>query len=442
MKTIKKIICTFLMLAVFVGGGVLAGCAKTESADVLTVGVANNSNEVAILNTYRTAYKKANPGKDIKLVRITGNFDQQVNTLMGANNLPDVLQVYDFSAEYWTSKNAYVPISEYMKKDGIKEDDYFDSVIDIAKSGKDGDENMYWAPRDYNKIVVCYNKAIFDAADVAYPQDNWTWTQFLDICKALKAKTSNITAVTGQQIFYPVDMTPNWEAVYYPAIRSFGGDLFDRENATAIKDEVKVRQALDELLKPVTEGVAFSPAEGGAAPFSSKQCAMVFMTRPSVSSYANALKDASGKATIDFASLPAFEDVEKSYIGMGCTGYAITNQCSENKCDFAWDFLKFVMTEAGQNAICAAGNGVPTLKAMAEDKNAAFRQYLPEANHDAFIKFTERDLEMNYLSGLPTNKHLAVRSELLKELTKNYYSAQDKSGYLQELKTKLENAMR
>lgn len=441
MKILKKILCLTLAIAVSAGCALLAGCGRKDDPNTITIGVANNTSEINIINTFRQAYMKANPGKNIEIVRITGSFDNALVKLNNSKDLPDIVQVYDFSAEYWTDAGIFYPISDLMARDGLKEADYFDSVVSLAKSGTDG--KMYWAPRDYNKVVVCYNKAIFDAAGLAYPTDEWTWTEFEQTCRNLAAKSDEIMAVTGQQIFYPVDMNLNWASVYYPAIRSYGSDLFDKTAGTAIPDQAGVKTALDRLLSLADEGLAVSPSETGSS-FPAKQCAMYFTVRPNIVSFANSLTDADGKATIDFASVPAFDGqgVETSYIGMGCTGYAITSQCSEEKREDAWNFLKFIMTEAGQNAFCASGAGVPILKEMAEDENATFRKYLPDANHDAFIQYSARDLPMNYMSGLNPKKHLAIRSVLVDELTKNYFAASDRLEYLSELKEKLENALR
>ena len=416
---LKKILSLAIACMFILGCAVLVGCGgKNDDPDTITVGVANNTSEMNIINTFRQTYLKANPGKKIEIIRLTGSYDNALAKLNNSKDLPDIIQVYDFSAEYWTDKGVFYPVSDYMTRDGLKESDYFDAVVNIAKSGTD-----------------------FDAAGVDYPTDDWTWAEFEATCRALAAKTSDILALTGQQIFYPVDMNLNWEAVYYPAIRSFGGDLFDRSAGTAIYNESGVLNGMNTLLALADRELAVSPSETGAS-FPAKQSAMHFTTRPNIVSFANSLTDLGGNATIDFVSMPSFGGVETSYIGMGCTGYAISSQCSEEKREAAWDFLKFIMTEEGQNAFCASGAGVPVLKAMAADENAVFRQYLPNANHDAFVQFSERDLPMNYMHGLDPNTHLAVRQVLVDELSKNFFAAANRTNYLAELKAKLENALR
>ena len=101
---------------------------------------------------------------------------------MYAKKLPDIVQIYDYKAEYWTGENLLVPVSDYMKRDGIPEDNYFSAVIEMAKS-KAGDDNMYWVPRDYNKVVCVYNTKMFELAGVVEPTDGWTFEDFENTCK-------------------------------------------------------------------------------------------------------------------------------------------------------------------------------------------------------------------------------------------------------------------
>lgn len=439
MKKIKKIL-ILVVTVIMLSAAMLSftACGKTDG-ETITIGVANNTSEVNIVNTLRTAYLKKYPDKKIKIVKINGAFDNALVKLINSKDLPDIIQVYDFSAEYWTSKDIYLPIDSYMTKDNVKKSDYFDSLVDMAQSGND--DKMYWAPRDYNKVVVAVNTDIFKLANVELPKDDWKWSDFVSVCEQLNAKRKDIMSAVGQDIFYPVDANLNWEAVYYPAIKSYGGDILDKEKSTALKNLDGIKEGLDKLMKLADGGLAVEPTATGS-PFPSKQSAMSFCVRPNIVSYVNSLKKEDGSVPIEFISLPAFDDASTSYIGMGCTGYALTTQCDESNRDAAWDFLKFIMTEDGQEAFSESGAGIPALKTMAEDGNATFRKYLPNANHDAFVKYQDRDLPMNYMSGYNASKHLAIRQVLTDELTKNLYSAANRDNYYTTLKGKIEAAMK
>ena len=47
-------------------------------------------------------------------------------------------------------------------------------------------------PKDYDTIALAYNKEIFDAAGIAYPDDTWTWETLRETAKKLTDKEKNI----------------------------------------------------------------------------------------------------------------------------------------------------------------------------------------------------------------------------------------------------------
>ena len=47
------------------------------------------------------------------------------------------------------------------------------------------DDVHYAVPKDYDTIALVYNKEIFDAAGIAYPDDTWTWDTLLETAKKL-----------------------------------------------------------------------------------------------------------------------------------------------------------------------------------------------------------------------------------------------------------------
>jgi ABC-type glycerol-3-phosphate transport system substrate-binding protein len=331
-----------------------------------------------------------------------------------------MIQVYDYSSEFWTYMNMLEPISEYMARDGIKESDYYESVIEMAKS-KEGDNNMYWAPRDYNKVVVCYNTKMFELAGIEKPSDDWTFEEFKTICEKLLAAKDAITDYSGTPYFWPADMRLQWAASYYPVISSYGGGLIDKANAKAFENLDAVKKGFDYYLSYADEGLCVTVDDTTDA-FANKQTAMIFTSRPDVPTYDQYLD-----GEIDFASFPILSDAtETSYIGMGCTGYGITASCPDEEKDIAWDFLKFVMSKEGQNAFSKTGSGIPMLKALAEDSEAEFKKAFEGKNNEAFVKFSERDIPMNYMRGFKPNKQLGIYSYINANLLSSFIKAKDR----------------
>ena len=443
MKIIKKaIVCLMVavlgVFAVSCGGG---SNADKNDTNTITIGVVSDSVEMDIVNKLKDAFLAKEENKDIKIktVKISNGYDSWVLNRKTTKTLTDMIQVYDFNSRYWTSENLFQSITDLMERDGFNVADYNSSVMGMAQSGSDN--NYYWLPRDYNKMVVCINTEMFEAAGIEKPSDDWTMTDFYNVCKQLKAKESEIKAITKQTNFYPVEMKLNATEVYYSYIRSYGGDLFDEKDGkvSVYKNLERVKQGANALLKYADEGLALPP-DTSAIAFTNKQAAMIFTSRPNVSSYAKNLNN-----KIDFVSMPTIDDVaegEKSYIGMGCSGYTITSSCPESKRDLAWRFLKFIVSEEGQEVLGKMGSGVPVLNSLLENKNAAWRQFISaDLNHEAFYKFPERDLPaMSYMDKVPVAKQLTVYNTLDIKLLKEIYESDNRDDYyISNLKVALEN---
>ena len=113
MRSVKKLVCVLLAALLAVGLFSVYGCGGgNDDPNTLTIGVQNNTSEINIINTFRRAYMLENPGTSIEIVRITGSYDNSLVRLINSDDLPDIVQVYDFSAQYWTDAGPYVPISD------------------------------------------------------------------------------------------------------------------------------------------------------------------------------------------------------------------------------------------------------------------------------------------------------------------------------------------
>lgn len=423
-----------------------AGCGGGGNSDkggayTITIGVIGDSVETGIINRLKEGFLKNEENKNIKITLVKMNeYDTWVVGRMSTKTIPDMIQVYDYNSRYWTNMGLFQSVTDLMERDGVNPADFSSSVIGMAQSGA-GDD-YYWLPRDYNKMVVCVNTEMFEIAGIEIPKDDWTMTDFYNVCKQLKAKEADIKKVTKQTTFYPAEMQLNSTEIYYPFIRAYGGDFFavNDGSISVYNDLNKVKQGANALLKYADEGLCLPP-DTTAAAFINKQAAMMFTTRPNVPNYAKRLDN-----KIDFVSMPAIEDRaegEESYIGMGCTGYTITSFCPEEKRETAWKFLKYIVSEEGQELLGEMGNGVPVLNSLLNSKDAAWRQYISaDLNHEAFYKYPERDLPaISYLDNIPIAKHLTVYStlkiKLLKEVYEQEISARD-NYYITNLKVALE----
>ena len=452
MKKIAKIIC-LVLLAVFVLP-VLVACGDVVEDDkgsvTLSIAVVSTKTEVNIVEKLIEGFtaKAENKGIKFRIIKMA-NFDSYVVKNFGKSTMADMISVYDYNAEYWTYMKLLRSVTEYMQRDGINENDYVPIAMNLGKSGAEGDNNYYWLPRDYNKVVMCYNTEMFEIAGIDKPSDDWTMDDFNEVCRRLNEKAADIKSKFGKYEFYPVEMNIKWTAVYYPFIKSYGGD-FLADGGTLFKNTDAVKTAVNKLLAYADKKGGDNPEaleytnpvgeSGDSSAFINKQAAMTFTVRPNVQSYADKLNN-----NIDFVSMPRITDNDgnTSYIGTGCSGYGITSDCPDDKAELCWKFLKYIVSEEGQNIMGKSGSGVPILKSLLDNDNAEWKNFISaDLNHEAFVKYPERDLAMNYVHGFKVEKQLSVYKELKDNFIYKMYNSEDRNDAFNRFKKQVDDLLR
>lgn len=71
--------------------------------------------------------------------------------------------------------NLYMPLNSLIKKYHYDLSGFEPTMLkELSNNG-----NLLALPYDFGPVVITYNKALFKAKGVPYPQDGWTWPQFL-----------------------------------------------------------------------------------------------------------------------------------------------------------------------------------------------------------------------------------------------------------------------
>lgn len=89
----------------------------------------------------------------------------------------------------------------------IVEKDKFSEISLSNAMGSNG--TLYAVPKDKDTVGLVYNKEMFDAAGVAYPDESWTWDD-------LVSASEKIYAATGKYVYmaYADDQLGYWNFVY------------------------------------------------------------------------------------------------------------------------------------------------------------------------------------------------------------------------------------
>lgn len=184
-----------ICLAVFIGAAVIYLIAEEyqendERGKIVVSFMSTGSREQK--ESYQQVireFEKENPGIKIRLQwGATGRFFGVVLTRMAGGVAPDVVFMYESMMPHFADKNTLEDLTPYIKRDLSDYDEDFHPLSRkiFAYNGK-----TYAMPVTMAPILVIYNKGMFDEAGVPYPDEGWTWDEFLEIAKKLTKKDKN-----------------------------------------------------------------------------------------------------------------------------------------------------------------------------------------------------------------------------------------------------------
>jgi len=189
----------------------------------------------------------------------------------------------------------------------------------------------YAVPKDYDTIALVYNKEIFDAAGIAYPDGTWTWDTLLETAKKLTDPEKGIYGFGA-----PNDRQSGYLNLVYQ------NEGFAFENGKSGYDQPATQEAIQwwvDLQK--VHGVSPSQESfvdmGVDDQMQAGKLAMCFTGSWMMSSYTNNELFAD---KFDLAVLPQGKTRASIYNGLGYAGAASTKYPEVVK-----DFIKFCGTE-------------------------------------------------------------------------------------------------
>ena len=192
-------------------------------------------------------------------------------------------------------------------------------------------DKHYAIPKDYDTIALVYNKEIFDAAGVAYPDDTWTWDTLLEVAKKLTDPDKGI---------YGFGAPNDRQSGYLNLIYQNGGFAF--EDGKSGYDQPATQEAIQWWVD-LQQVHHVSPSQesfvdmGVDDQMQAGKLAMCFTGSWMMSSYTN---NELFKDKFDLAVLPQGKQRASIYNGLG---YAIS--ANTKYPEAAIDFVKFCGSE-------------------------------------------------------------------------------------------------
>lgn len=311
-----------------------------------------DSGQKAGMEAMAEAYMEKHP--DVKIeVQATGwdEYWTKLEASAQSNSMPDIFWMHSNQIYKYADNGILADCSEI-----VDEANYADTAVENAK-GSDG--KLYAVPKDKDLVALVYNKEIFDAANVEYPNADWTWDDMVSASEEIYAATGKFGYMA-----YAHDQIGYWNFVYQN-----GGTILNEDATAATYTDAATSDAIKyyvELQKndwcPTQEQFANT---GAAELLFSGQGAMYYAGNWDFANLCATYTDMNGKwdvAVLPKCPNPASGDGQA--VISNSVSYA-TAAKGKNK-DLAMDFLAFLGSEEGQKIQGESGVAIPAYNGLEE----------------------------------------------------------------------------
>lgn len=348
-------------------GGALSSCSSGE--DGLVFVYRGDADQQEAFNSLFEEFNEVEPEIELAAQGIAaddwGAFSNTVATRIAGGQVPDIIQVATEGQRIFASRDLLEPLEELMDADAGIVDDYFadldENLAEWNTTYASHDGRPYYIPGGYNTVCLWLNKATFEAAGVAVPDEAWSWDEFYDAAEQFR----------DAGVFI-LPFSADYFTGVMPWLLTNGASTFDEDWAVPTFNSDAAIEAAQFCRTMVEEG--FSPEPGGQF------------------DAAEALNDGSlaciagGRwPVLDMRRLDLVEQMkivpmpQQADYGspVGWDAWPITRE-SEQKED-AWTFIKFLMSsEASTFYARAGGTIVPARPSVAQ--SADFLENAPEGS--------------------------------------------------------------
>jgi len=303
-------------------------------------------NQQAIVNSFHAAEPRIT-------VKVTVSdwepYWDKLQTLLAGGAAPDVFAMDGPLFPDYAGRDVLLDLSSYIQAESYP----LSSLADLAvKDFATSDGRQMGLPRDLNVIALFYNKKMFDAAGIPYPDDSWDWNKLIEVGKKLTLDKNKDGKIDQWGLYTETtDMENYWSSLVWQN----GGDILAPDGKTTVLDSPGATgglQFLQDLIwkhKIVPDPALF--AETGDA-FEQGKAAMEIN-----GSWLVATDEAAG---LSFGIAPIPAGPAGRVTSINPTG-AVVYKGTKSP-DAAWVFVKYLASPAAQQKIMALKASLPVNK--------------------------------------------------------------------------------
>lgn len=284
------------------------------------------------LDQYTEVAKRFNDVSPTTQVEVTTAAGQaylvKLEAMAAAGDPPEATFMASASLPSFADRGVISSLDPFVRRDRLDLQAFFASSVALCRWRVGGTEQLYGLPRHPSPAVLFYDRRQFEARGLKPPDASWTWDGYLDAARRL---TLGETWGT---------LAPYFRFYLNTLIRSFGGDLLDKDRKRYTMDQPAAANAVQwvadlALKQRVAPPLADISGINDATSFAAGKAAQLLNIYPLVETVNRASK---GALLFDIAPLPKGP---KGRINRNVTGTYSLVKGAKNP-DVGWEWLKFL----------------------------------------------------------------------------------------------------
>lgn len=284
-----------------------------------------------------------------------------------SNTMPDIYWMHTDQILYYADFGILADLTDlYDAEDPNFYADHYSEISLSNASGTDG--KLYGVPKDKDNVLLVYNKEMFDAAGVAYPDESWTWDD-------MEAASAQIYQKTGKYGYmaYSDEQLGYWNFVYQN-----GGYILDENNVYAGYTQPATAEAIKYYVDLQQNDwcpnqAYFAETTPGTA-FFSEQGAMFLEGNWNLLNELKNYPEMVGKW--DIAVLPKCPNpVSGDGRATISNGLCYSTAAKGKNLEVVKDVLRFFGSEEGQRIQGESGAAIPAYNGLEDTWSTVFQQF-------------------------------------------------------------------
>ena len=364
-----------VVLTILIASILLSACGSKATQGPVTISFMawGAPEELAVWQQIVDDFQAANPNIKVNVeVSDWDSYWTKLKTLLAANTPPDVFAMDAPLYLDYQSRGVLLNIQPYIDKTSGFLDGFYPVTLEAYKLP----DGYYGMPRDFQTVVLYYNKDMFDAAGVAYPTADWTYDDLRTSAKNLTIDKNGDGTI--DQWGFASDLW-DMELFWSEAIWSWGGEVINADHTQTLVGEPIAREAwqfmYDLMFTDKSMPDTNTSGQYGGDLFQAGIAAMTTIGHWAVPGYATT------EFKWDVAPMPISPGGGRA-TSVNSAGFVVAKD-SKNA-DAAWEFIKYCLSQTGQTRLTELGLAIPVLESVANSP-VFLQQTMVNINQQVFL---------------------------------------------------------